>query len=213
MTHNAESDIAAAVNLCLISPIPIAPKKSAGDFLSASSGSPSFDMPLARMSSSSSRSSPNGMASNWVSPSFISQQRQSLTDSASKSMISSAQRSDMSREVHHIIRLNLPSSIRDTTTLPQLILVSRAIEKKLYQSASSYNAYLNKSSLKLRIAALACAVLIHSEDKSLKQKRSETCLRLLAAARTSLPHCIMVLVSYETRQLNKEFAGVSASCA
>jgi len=132
-----------------------------------------------------------------------------------KMLISSMQRSEMSREIYHIIRYHLPSSIRNTTTLPQLILVSRAIEKKLYQGASSYRNYLDESTLKLRITALACAVLIHSEEGgssggTSRGERSDTCLRLLAAARSSLPHCIMVLVSYETRQLDKRFANVSS---
>ena len=115
---------------------------------------------------------------------------------------------------YHIIRYHLPSSIRNNTTLPQLILVSRAIEKKLYQGASSYRNYLDESTLKLRITALACAVLIHSEEGgsggTSRGERSDTCLRLLAAARSSLPHCVMVLVSYETRQLDKRFANVSS---
>lgn len=130
---------------------------------------------------------------------------------------SSDERISPNENRYHIIRYHLPSSIRNNTTLPQLILVSRAIEKKLYQGATSYRNYVDESTLKLRIAALACAVLIHSEeggsdgvDGTSRGERSDTCLRLLAAARSSLPHCVMVLVSYETRQLDKRFANVAS---
>lgn len=90
-----------------------------------------------------------------------------------------------------------------TTTLPQLVLISRSIEKKLYNTATSPRAYLNLDTLKLRIAALACAVLIHSEKEG---QKSETCAQLLAVAKSSLTHGVMVLVSYETRQLDRRFA-------
>ena len=89
-------------------------------------------------------------------------------------------------------------------------MVSRAIEKKLYQSAASDHAYLDLSTLNFRIAALACAVLIHAEERreqgGTTGTRSVTCSRLLAAARSSLTHCSMVLVSYEMRQLEKRFS-------
>jgi hypothetical protein len=207
MTYNAKVDIEAATVLSLISPIPLIPKKSAADLFSEP-GSPSLQPPLTRMSTASSRASPHQMASNWISPP-IQQSRQSIGDVSSKSMVSSMQRSDMSREVYHLIRDNLPQSIKATTALPKLILISRSIEKKLYQSAPSCNAYLNLDTLKLRIAALACAVLIHSEEEkgSSRQERSETCSKLLAAARNSLQHCCMVLVSYETREIEKRFTG------
>lgn len=89
-------------------------------------------------------------------------------------------------------------------------MASRAIEKKLFQSATSGRAYLDLSTLNFRIAALACAVLIHAEERTEQPgtsgTRSETCSRLLAAARNSLPHCAMVLVSYEIQQIEKRFA-------
>ena len=207
MTFNADSaDIEAAVNLCMISPIPLAPKKNIADFFPASVMSPGLQ--ISGTSPSSSLKSP---FSKWVTPSY-EPQRQSLSGAASKAMLSAAERSDMSRVVYHIVQTNLPQSIYDSTSLSELILISRAIEMKLYQSASSYDAYLNPSTLQLRISALACAVLIHSEEeKGSKLERSETCSRLLAAARTSLPHCVMVLVSYETRQLQKMFGSSSVN--
>lgn len=165
------------------------------------------------MSIASSPLSPKGQTtSKWVSPPS-QDRRQSIGDVASKSMVSSMQRSDMSRDIYHLIRNNTPRSIKDSITLPKLILISRSIEKKLYQSASSYNAYLNPETLKFRITALACAILIHSERGKgpSKQERSETCTKLLAAARSSFQHCCMVLISYETREIDKRFAVVASS--
>jgi hypothetical protein len=191
MSYKKSANTETAVDLCLISPIPLNPKNSAA---------------VNQRFTMSSRPSPD---MTWVSPPSQHNNRQSLGNAASKSMVTSMLRSDMSREVYHLIRDNLPKTMRDSTTLPQLILISRSIEKKLYQNASSYNAYLNPTTLKFRISALACAVLIHSEDGSRKE-HSETCARLLAAARNSLQHCCMVLVSYETRELDKRFIrGVS----
>ncbi|KAL3805089.1 hypothetical protein HJC23_003317 [Cyclotella cryptica] len=141
----------------------------------------------------------------------VPQHRPSLRHAGTKRLqVSQMQRSDMSREVYHILKTHLPASIRDATSLPELIMVSRAIEKKLYQSAASDRAYLDLSTLNFRIAALACAVLIHAEERTEQAgttgTRSDTCSRLLAAARSSLTHCAMVLVSYELRQIEKRFA-------
>jgi hypothetical protein len=203
----------------LISPIPIRrtiPETSADDFLTDSLYGET--------------------APTRVSPQ-LPPPRQSLRDARTKKLqVSPMQRSDMSREVYvscskcflislfsidinesvdrtnryHLLKTHLPASIRDTTSLPELVMASRAIEKKLFQSAASDRAYLDLSTLNFRIAALACAVLIHAEERTEQPgtsgTRSETCSRLLAAARNSLTHCAMVLVSYEIRQLEKRFA-------
>lgn len=157
----------------------------------------------------SSRSSPKDPT--WITPQNPEQkQKQSLGHVASKSMISFSERMDMSRIVLRIILSNLPRSIRDDTPFPQMILISKSIEKKLYQTASTCQDYLDLDTLELRIAALACAILIRSdEERGSKSDRSETCSRLLAAARNSLPHCVMVIVSYETREMDKRLAGVA----
>lgn len=104
--------------------------------------------------------------------------------------------------------MNLPSPLREHTTQAQLALIARSVEKKLYRVAASPISYNDMSTLELRIAALATAVLIHTE--SVRQKKegkigeqSEFCSRLSAAARKSLVHCATVLVSYEKRQLDK----------
>ena len=64
------------------------------------------------------------------------------------------------------------------------------------------------STLEFRITALATAVLIHS-DKAKNSNTSsdgggvsEECARLSTAARKSLVYCVMVLVSYELKNLN-----------
>lgn len=107
-----------------------------------------------------------------------------------------------------ILRSNLPESLQDTTTSPQLILIARAIEKKLFRRAESARSYLDLSTLKFRLSALACAVLIYSDEHGQELKkgggssgRSETCDRLMRAARESLSHSIMVLISFESRKL------------
>ena len=189
----------ASVNRYLISPIPLTSKtNSVESFSGAVANTDRSQMALTKMPSST-----------CVSPQY-QEQKQSLRNAASKSMISSIERSEISRVVFRIIRSHLPPTIRDTTSFPQMILISNAIEKKLYQTAPTCQAYLDLDTLKLRIAALACAILIHSKEESgSKSARSETCSRLLAAARNSLPHCVMVLVSYETRELDKRFAGVA----
>ena len=93
----------------------------------------------------------------------------------------------------------------DKTSLSHLSLVSQAVEKKLFSRADSYQSYLDLTTLKFRITALACAVLIHSEESGGKDKvpedRSEIFAGLYAAARSSLPHSVMVLVSYEMKRL------------
>lgn len=120
------------------------------------------------------------------------------------------QRSIISQLIHTIIKVNLPLTLHEKTTAAQLVLISRAIERKLYRVAPSIDAYADVSTLELRITAMATAVLIHTEQARQKQgqntEQSETCTRLLMAARQSLVHCIMVLVSYEKRQLDEEFA-------
>ncbi|KAL7479159.1 hypothetical protein ACHAW6_004900 [Cyclotella cf. meneghiniana] len=205
MPYDADSsDMEANINFSLISPIPIRatlPSATANELFTLMADSPRGRMPSV----------------GWVSP-LSPQLGQLLRHNIQndKVLITSMQRSDMSRQIYHIIRYHLPTSIRNGTTVPQLLLVSRAIEKKLYQGASAYNNYLDESTLKLRITALACAVLIHSEegrsgrDSNSREERSDTCLRLLAAARSSLPHCVMVLVLYETRELDKRFATVAS---
>mmetsp|Transcript_31705 Transcript_31705/g.66354 ORF Transcript_31705/g.66354 Transcript_31705/m.66354 type:complete len:385 (-) Transcript_31705:30-1184(-) len=127
-------------------------------------------------------------------------------------------RSEISKTVYQILRCNLPSPLREETTQTQLMLISRAVERKLYATATSsgsnasspqaFRTYTDKSTIELRIAALATAILIHAE--SVRQNRqgqlgqqSETCSRLSAAARRSLAHCVTVLVSYEKRELEK----------
>lgn len=104
-----------------------------------------------------------------------------------------------------IIRTNLPKSMMDKTSLSHLSLVSQAVEKKLFSRADSYQSYLDLTTLKFRITALACAVLIHSEESGGKDKvpedHSEIFAGLYAAARSSLPHSVMVLVSFEMKQL------------
>jgi hypothetical protein len=101
---------------------------------------------------------------------------------------------------------NLPESFQNTTTSPQLILISRAIENKLFERAESHQSYLDLSTLAFRLSALACAVLIYTEEykdgqNNKPETRSETCSRLLAAARNSLSHSVMVLIMFETQQL------------
>eukprot|EP00804_Cyclotella_cryptica_P003995 CCRYP_013920-RA/>CCRYP_013920-RA protein AED:0.04 eAED:0.04 QI:250/1/1/1/1/1/2/697/212 len=162
------SEMEAKLNLSLISPIPLRPTITRGT---------ANNKHFATMAES-----PRGQTSSagLVSPPSQLGQSLRLNMQNDKMLISSMQRSEMSREIYHIIRYNLPTSISKTTTLPQLILVSRAIEKKLYQGASSYRNYIDESTLKLRITALACAVLIHSEEGASRGERSDTCLRLLA---------------------------------
>jgi hypothetical protein len=108
---------------------------------------------------------------------------------------------------YYIIRTNLPESIQETMTLPQILLISRSVEQKLFQTATSCSAYLDKTTIKFRITALACAILIHSEElggRKSPSDYSDTFVRLITQARSSLPHCTMVLVSYERRRLAKE---------
>lgn len=99
---------------------------------------------------------------------------------------------------------NLPQSFQNTTTSPQLILISRAIENKLFERAETYQSYLDLSTLPFRLTALACAVLLFTAGYKEGQRldtRSEACSHLLAAARNSLNHAVMVLVLFESQQL------------
>lgn len=125
--------------------------------------------------------------------------------------ISPIERKEVSRAVYGILRDNLPQALENSTTQEELTLIAESIESKLYQTASSPRAYCALSTLELRITALATAVLIHSDKSSSSsnngiQKRgiSDTCARLSAAARKSLVYCVMVLVSYEKRDLDKQ---------
>jgi len=125
--------------------------------------------------------------------------------------VSPIERKEVSRAVYGILRDNLPQALENSTTHEELTLIAESIESKLYQTASSPRTYCAFSTLELRITALATAVLIHSDKSSSssnngiqKQGISDTCARLSAAARKSLVYCVMVLVSYEKRDLDKQ---------
>ncbi|KAL3784947.1 hypothetical protein ACHAWO_011239 [Cyclotella atomus] len=136
-------EMEAAINMAMLSPIPVVPKRSATDFLSASS-------------SALAAASPHAIASpGWFT---ADQERQLLTTIGSdKVLITDVQRTEMSRLVYMIIRsTNLPESFQNTTTSPQLILISRAIENKLFERAESHQSYLDLSTLAFRLSALAC---------------------------------------------------------
>ncbi|KAL3793473.1 hypothetical protein ACHAW5_001648 [Stephanodiscus triporus] len=113
--------------------------------------------------------------------------------------ISPAERADISFAVYNILRDNLPPSLEYSTSDDELIQIATSIEKKLYRTASSPQAYRALSTLEFRITALATAVLIHSDEGNNQEGRniSDTCARLSAAARKSLVYCVMILVSYE----------------
>lgn len=110
-----------------------------------------------------------------------------------------------------ILRDNLPPALEYSTSREELALIADSIESKLYQTAPSARAYKAFSTLEFRITALATAVLIYSdkgnEDRLDRRWRqlgiSDTCARLSAAARKSLVHCVMVLLSYEKQNLEK----------
>ena len=108
---------------------------------------------------------------------------------------------------YNVLRDNLPPALETQTSQEELTYVADSIERKLYQTASSPRAYCALGTLELRITALATAVLIHSdrgqEDYNGYQVVSDTCARLSAAARRSLVYCVMVLISYEKRNLDK----------
>lgn len=135
-----------------------------------------------------------------------------LRSSGGACSVSPIERKEVSRAVYGILRDNLPQALENSTTQEELTLIAESIESKLYQTASSPRAYCALSTLELRITALATAVLIHSDKSSSSssnngiQKRgiSDTCARLSAAARKSLVYCVMVLVSYEKRDLDKQ---------
>lgn len=113
-------------------------------------------------------------------------------------------RMEMSRAVNGILRDNIPSSL--AYDAQDLTLISCAIEEKLYKSAPSAQAYSDKSTLEFRMKALATAVLIHSDTENRYDNHngiSDTCSRLLSSARNSLVYSVMVLVSYEKQNLEK----------
>jgi len=122
-------------------------------------------------------------------------------------------RAEVSKQVYGILRDNLPPPLEAQTSHDELALIADSIESKLYQTASSSRAYCSKySTLEFRIKALATAVLIHSDQSRHEhddhhhndgyQRVSDTCARLSAAARNSLVYCVMVLVSYEKKNLD-----------
>lgn len=119
--------------------------------------------------------------------------------------ISHMERTEVSRAVYGILRDNLSPALALTTSQKDLTLIADSIENRLHQTASSPRAYCKLSTLEFRITALATAVLIHSDDGQSHNHQgiSDTCARLSAAARRSLVYCVMVLVSYETRNLDK----------
>lgn len=89
MPYEIDSDeMEAAISLSLISPIPIAPKRSASDYVNAAFAAAAS--PRAQMSSGQ-----------WVSPPTDQTQRQLIGNAESdKILISDMQRFEMSREVY-----------------------------------------------------------------------------------------------------------------
>jgi len=127
--------------------------------------------------------------------------------------ISPKVRAEVSKQVYGILRDNLPPPLEAQTSQDELTLIADSIESKLYQTATSSRAYCSAySTLEFRITALAAAVLIHSDQSQHEQEGhhhhdwhqgvSDTCSRLSAAARNSLVYCVMVLVSYEKKNLD-----------
>lgn len=127
--------------------------------------------------------------------------------------ISPLVRAEVSKQVYGILRDNIPPPLEAQTSHNELTLIADSIESKLYQTASSSRAYCSAySTLEFRITALATAVLIHSDQNQHEhedhhhnnghQGISGTCARLSAAARNSLVYCVMVLVSYEKKNLD-----------
>eukprot|EP00584_Thalassiosira_punctigera_P003096 CAMPEP_0172538052 /NCGR_PEP_ID=MMETSP1067-20121228/9533_1 /TAXON_ID=265564 ORGANISM="Thalassiosira punctigera, Strain Tpunct2005C2" /NCGR_SAMPLE_ID=MMETSP1067 /ASSEMBLY_ACC=CAM_ASM_000444 /LENGTH=290 /DNA_ID=CAMNT_0013323473 /DNA_START=124 /DNA_END=996 /DNA_ORIENTATION=+ len=135
-----------------------------------------------------------------------------IGDSHGHGQISPIARVEVSRAVYGILRDNLPPAMEAQTSQEELALIADSIESKLCQTASSPRAYCSAfSKLEFRITALATAVLIHSDKSHANHEHrpnggyqvvSDTCARLSAAARKSLVYCVMVLVSYEKRNLN-----------
>lgn len=128
-------------------------------------------------------------------------QHQRQYQQQSRRCVNPMERAEVSRAVYGILRDNLPAALESQTTPQELALVANSIEAKLYATASSPRAYCALSTVEFRITALATAVLIHS-DKG-PQGISDTCARLSAAARKSLVYCVMVLVSYEKKNVEK----------
>lgn len=131
------------------------------------------------------------------------------SSSRSNVHITPAERAEISMAVFGILRDNLPPALESSTTQEDLLQIAKSIESKLYQTAPSPRAYSAYSTLEFRITALATAVLIHSDKDDNGSNNSgggvsDTCARLSAAARKSLVYCVMVLVSYETKNLNKK---------
>lgn len=132
--------------------------------------------------------------------------------------VSPIDRKEVSKAVCGILRDNLPPALDYSTSREELTLIAESIEAKLYQTAPSARAYMAFSTLEFRITALATAVLIYSdkghEDRNHPRRQpgiSDTCARLSAAARKSLVYCVMVLVSYEKRNLEKQQAMMGRS--
>jgi len=122
--------------------------------------------------------------------------------------ISAVERAEVAQAVYCILRDNLPPALESQTSPADLTSIAQSIESKLYATAPSPRAYMAFSTLEFRITALATAVLIHS-DKAKNSNNSsggvsEECARLSTAARKSLVYCVMVLVSYELKNLNGE---------
>lgn len=86
-----------------------------------------------------------------------------------------------------ILRDNIKDSV---SSQDELIQISKAIEKKLYQTAPSPQEYRSMGTIELRIKAYATALLlIHSDGI------------LASQCRNSLPLCAMALVRYEKQNL------------
>lgn len=130
--------------------------------------------------------------------------------------ISAVERAEVAQAVYRILRANLPPALESQTSPADLTSIAQSIESKLYATAPSPRAYMSFSTLEFRITALATAVLIHS-DKAKNSNTSssggggvsEECARLSTAARKSLVYCVMVLVSYELKNLNGESSSTS----
>lgn len=154
----------------------------------------------------------------WMSRRGIDVQGEEDHMSNDHGQVSPYVRAEVSKEVYGILRDNLPPALEAGTSQEELALIAESIERKLYATATSPLAYCSKfATLEFRITALATAVLIHSDrgrdredddDDDDRQRSghqdvvSDTCARLSAAARKSLVYCVMVLVSYEKRNLD-----------
>lgn len=112
-------------------------------------------------------------------------------------VVSPADRADITYAVYVILRDNLPPSFDMSDD--ELVKIAMSIEKKLYRASSSTQAYRALSTLESRLTAMATAILIHTDGVDERHQVSDTCKRLMAAARKSLVYCVMVLVSYATK--------------